>query len=140
MQMLPSDSICRRKLHRIQRVSTPGRFFTVARCSGQCVVKSCLEYVISYSFSWNSKSDRWSGQHRASDSHFLRSLVMESGLFGACCMLGIGVRAWLARGNFIPGGTSQRGGGQAPAFRVARCRTRSLVDIRLGPVGSHQGP
>ena len=51
----------------------------------------------------------------------------------------IGVRAWLARGYFIPGGTSQRGGGQAPAFRVARCRTRSLVDIRLGPVGSHQG-
>ena len=31
------------------------------------------------------------------------------------------------------------GGGQAPAFRVARCRTRSLVDIRLSPVGSHQG-
>ena len=51
----------------------------------------------------------------------------------------IGVRAWLARGYFIPGGASQRGGGQAPAFRVARCRTRSLVDIRLDPVGSHQG-
>ena len=51
----------------------------------------------------------------------------------------VGVRAWLARGYFIPGGTSQRGGGQAPAFRVARCRTRSLVDIRLGPVGSRQG-
>ena len=44
-----------------------------------------------------------------------------------------------ARGYFIPGGASQRGGGQAPAFRVARCRTRSLVDIRLGPVGSRQG-
>ena len=44
-----------------------------------------------------------------------------------------------ARGYFIPGGASQRGGGQAPAFRVARCQTRSLVDIRLGPVGPRQG-
>ena len=52
----------------------------------------------------------------------------------------VGVRAWLARGYFIPGGASQRGGvSQAPAFRVARCRTRSLVDIRLGPIGSRQG-
>ena len=32
----------------------------------------------------------------------------------------------VARGYFIPGGASQRGGGQAPAFRVARCRTRSV--------------
>ena len=45
----------------------------------------------------------------------------------------------VARGYFIPGGASQRGGGQAPAFRVARCQTRSLVDIRLGPVGSRRG-
>ena len=30
------------------------------------------------------------------------------------------------------------GHGQAPAFRVARCQTRSGVDIRLGPVGSRQ--
>ena len=51
----------------------------------------------------------------------------------------IGVGAWLARGYFIPGGTSQGGCGQAPAFRVARCRTRSGVDIRLGPVGPCQG-
>ena len=33
-----------------------------------------------------------------------------------------------ARGYFIPGGASQRGGvGQAPAFRVARCQTWSGV-------------
>ena len=51
----------------------------------------------------------------------------------------IGVRDLVARGYFIPGGASQRGGGQAPAFRVARCRTGSHVDIRLGPVGSRQG-
>ena len=47
-----------------------------------------------------------------------------------------------AHSYFIPGGASQRGGGgggQAPAFHVARCQTRSLVDIRLGPIGSHQG-
>ena len=43
-----------------------------------------------------------------------------------------------ARGYLIPGGTSQRGGGQTQAFRVARCRTRSLVDIKLGPIGSRQ--
>ena len=34
----------------------------------------------------------------------------------------VGVRAWLARGYFIPGGASQRGGGQAPMFQ---CRTLS---------------
>ena len=51
----------------------------------------------------------------------------------------VGVRAWLARGYFIPGGASQRGGSQTPAFRVARCRTQSLVDIGLGSVGSRQG-
>ena len=45
-----------------------------------------------------------------------------------------------ARCYFIPGGASQRGGGQAPAFRVARCQTRSLVDIRLGPVWVRQVP
>ena len=44
-----------------------------------------------------------------------------------------------ARGYFIPGGAIQRGGGQAPAFHVARCQTWSLVDIWLGPVGSGQG-
>ena len=33
----------------------------------------------------------------------------------------------VARGYFIPGGVSQRGGGQAPAFRVARCQTWSGV-------------
>ena len=37
------------------------------------------------------------------------------------------------------GARARGGGGQALAFRVARCRTRSLVDIRLGPVGSRQG-
>ena len=41
-------------------------------------------------------------------------------------------RTWL----FHPWGHEPEGGGQAPAFRVARCRTRSLVDIRLGPAGS----
>ena len=40
---------------------------------------------------------------------------------------------------FHPWGASQRGGGQAQAFRVARCRTRSLVDIGLGPFGTRQG-
>ena len=44
----------------------------------------------------------------------------------------IGVRAWLARGSFIPGGVSQRGGGQAPAFRVARCQTWSGVGPKTG--------
>ena len=44
----------------------------------------------------------------------------------------IGVRAWLARGYFIPGGTSQRGGGQAPAFRVARCQTWTGVRPKIG--------
>ena len=51
----------------------------------------------------------------------------------------IGVRDLVARGYVIPGGASQRGGGQAPAFRVARYLTRSLVDVRVGPVGSRQG-
>ena len=37
----------------------------------------------------------------------------------------IGVRAWLACGYFIPGGASQRGGGQAPMFP---CRTLSDLD------------
>ena len=44
----------------------------------------------------------------------------------------VGVRAWLARGYFIPGGASQRGGGQAPAFRVARCQTWSGVGPKTG--------
>ena len=39
----------------------------------------------------------------------------------------IGVRDLVARGYFIPGGASQRGGGQAPAFRVARCQTWTQV-------------
>ncbi len=37
----------------------------------------------------------------------------------------VGVRDWLARGYFIPGGASQRGGGQAPMFP---CRTLSDLD------------
>ena len=37
----------------------------------------------------------------------------------------VGVRDLVARGYFIPGRTSQRGGGRAPAFRVACCRTSS---------------
>ena len=37
----------------------------------------------------------------------------------------VGVRAWLARGYFIPGGASQRGGGQAPMFQ---CRMLSDLD------------
>ena len=40
----------------------------------------------------------------------------------------IGVRAWLARGYSIPGGVSQRGGGQAPMFQ---CRTLSDPVSRL---------
>ena len=47
-------------------------------------------------------------------------------------LLIIGVRAWLARGYFIPGGASQRGGGQAPAFRVARCQTWTGVGPKIG--------
>ena len=45
----------------------------------------------------------------------------------------IGVRAWLARGYSIPGGVSQRGGGQAPAFRVARYQTWTGVRLKVGP-------
>ena len=44
----------------------------------------------------------------------------------------IGVRAWLARGYFIPGGTSQRGDGQARAFRVASCQTWTGVRPKIG--------
>ena len=43
-----------------------------------------------------------------------------------------------ARGYFIPGGASQRGGGQAPAFRVARCQTwtgiRPKIDRKLSKI------
>ena len=39
--------------------------------------------------------------------------------------LEIGVRDLVARGYFIPGGASQRGGGQAPMFP---CRTLSDLD------------
>ena len=44
----------------------------------------------------------------------------------------VGVRDLVARGYFIPGGASQRGGGQAPAFRVARCQTWSGVGPKTG--------
>ena len=44
----------------------------------------------------------------------------------------VGVRDLVARGYFIPGGVSQRGGGQAPAFRVARCQTWSGVGPKTG--------
>ena len=46
----------------------------------------------------------------------------------------VGVRAWLACGYFILGGASQ-GGGQAPAFRVARCRAQSLRTSGWVPSG-----
>ena len=52
----------------------------------------------------------------------------------------VGVRTWLARAYFITGDVSQRGGGQALAFRVGHCWTWSLVDIRLGPVETRRGP
>ena len=58
----------------------------------------------------------------------------------------VGVRDLVARGYFIPGRTSQRGGGRAPAFRVARCRTSSGVRVDwlgwvpLGPKRARQGP
>ena len=58
----------------------------------------------------------------------------------------IGVRDLVARGYFIPGGASQRGGGRAPAFRVARCQTPSGVRldgfgwVPLGPKRARQGP
>ena len=38
----------------------------------------------------------------------------------------------LARGYFIPGGASQRGVGQAPEIRVARCQTWSGVGPKTG--------
>ena len=44
----------------------------------------------------------------------------------------IGVRDLVARGYFIPGGTSQRGGGQAPAFRVAHWQTWTGVRPKIG--------
>ena len=40
---------------------------------------------------------------------------------------------------FRPWGREPEGGGQVPAVRVARCRTWSLVDIRLGPVKARRG-
>ena len=58
----------------------------------------------------------------------------------------IGVRDLVARGDSIPGGASQRGGGQAPMFQ---CRTLSrpsgvrldgLGWVPLGPVRVRQGP
>ena len=42
-----------------------------------------------------------------------------------CAYDQIGVRDLVARGYFIPGGASQRGGGQAPMFP---CRTLSDLD------------
>ena len=92
----------------------------------------------------------WNGEGRRSFSP--RSASSDSTLPETCsdsahahaqthpCIILVGVRAWLARGYFIPGGASQRGGGQAAAFRVARCRTRPLIDIRLGPVRARRGP
>ena len=44
----------------------------------------------------------------------------------------IGVKACLARGYFIPAGASQREGGQAPAFRIARCQTWTGVRPKIG--------
>ena len=58
----------------------------------------------------------------------------------------VGVRDLVARGYSIPGRMRQRGGGRAPAFRVARCRTQSGVRldglgwVPSGPVGVRQGP
>ena len=49
------------------------------------------------------------------------------------------MRAWPHAVISSLGARAREGGGQAPAFRVARCLTRSLVDIRLGPIGSRQG-
>ena len=52
----------------------------------------------------------------------------------------------VARGYVIPRGVNQKGGGRAPALRVARCQTTSGVGVRgvglvlLGPVGARQGP
>ena len=47
--------------------------------------------------------------------------------------MGIGRSEGLAaRGYFIPEGASQRGGGQAPAFRVARCQTWTGVRPKIG--------
>ena len=39
----------------------------------------------------------------------------------------VGVRDLIARGYSIPGGVSQRRGGQALMFRVARCQIRTQV-------------
>ena len=49
------------------------------------------------------------------------------------------MRAWPHAVISSLGVRARGGGGQAPAFRVARCQTWSHVDIRLGPVGSRQG-
>ena len=56
------------------------------------------------------------------------------------------MRDLVARGYSIPGRMRQRGGGRAPAFSVARCRTQSGVRldglgwVPLGPVRVRQGP
>ena len=52
----------------------------------------------------------------------------------------VGVRDVVARGYFIPGGASQRGVGQAPAFRVARCQTWTILDSGQSPmISQHAG-
>ena len=49
----------------------------------------------------------------------------------------VGVRAWLARGYFIPRRVSQRVCGQAPAFCVERCQTWPILDSGQSPMISH---
>ena len=52
----------------------------------------------------------------------------------------VGVRAWPHAVISSLGVRARGGGGQAPAFRVARCRTGSGVDMRSGPVRARRGP
>ena len=49
--------------------------------------------------------------------------------FDTLAYVQVGVRDLVARGYVIPGGASQRGGGRAPAFHVARCQTPSGVGV-----------
>ena len=65
-------------------------------------------------------------------THFMFALLdwevrlMDFRMYPAALVkLEIGVRDLVARGYFIPGGASQRGGGQAPMFP---CRTLSDLD------------
>ena len=65
----------------------------------------------------------------------LACLTLEHDCVDQACSLALIVWDLVARGYFIPGRTRQRGGGRAPAFRVAPCQTPPGVQDLMGWVG-----